>query len=110
MKRPPRTLRPTLAVALWLGLALVLGCRGADRSSGAAARRESERAARRAALESSIAEDHATLEALVARPRDEGDPPLYDDPTLRAIAARLSENERALAALRASDAAPATDR
>ena len=47
-------------------------------------------------LRQAIDRDHATLEDLITRPGVEDGPQLHDDPELRAIAARLSEHERAL--------------
>lgn len=108
--RPPRNgsrrERPGLAllgaVLLAALVASLAGCRS-DAGPSAAAELSSARLDERIeALERRIAEDHATLADLVARPRDPADPPLYADPTVRLLAARLAEDAEGLDALRAA--------
>ena len=79
---------------------LVLGCASLESLFGAekiappldsAARQN-----RIASLQTSIEEDHNTLEALVSGQRDDSDGPLHENKDLRAIAERLSRNEEEL--------------
>lgn len=53
-------------------------------------------------LRQAIERDHVTLEDLITRPLAEADAPLYDDPEMRAIARRLTEQVRALERLEAA--------
>ena len=62
------------------------------------------RAARIEALRHDIERDHRTLEDLITRPGQAADASLHEDPELRAIATRLSEQERLLETLLAMDA------
>ncbi len=53
-------------------------------------------------LRQAIDRDHATLEALITRPAAADGAPLYDDPEMRAIAVRLTDQVRALERLEAA--------
>ena len=93
-------------------LASVVACAGHDPSAQLdAADIEAARSSRISVLKDAIARDHETLQALVTRPRGETESPLHDDPTLQAIARRLSDQERELEQLVAAEAkanAPST--
>ena len=66
------------------------------------------RAARIEELRQAIKRDHETLEDLITRPGMEWNTALHEDPEMRAIAARLTEQEEALERLEAvADAAEA---
>jgi len=66
------------------------------------------RAARIEELSQAIKRDHETLEDLITRPGAEWNTALHEDPEMRAIAARLTEQEEALERLEAAaDAAEA---
>ena len=66
------------------------------------------RAARIEELRQAIKRDHETLEDLITRPGAEWNTALHEDPEMRAIAARLTEQEEALERLEAvADAAEA---
>jgi hypothetical protein len=66
------------------------------------------RAARIDELRQAIKRDHETLEDLITRPGAEWNTTLHEDPEMRAIAARLTEQEEALERLEtAADAAEA---
>ncbi len=66
------------------------------------------RAARIESLRSEIERDHRTLEDLITQPGQAADASLHDHPELRAIANRLTEQERLLEAILAMDADDAT--
>jgi hypothetical protein len=53
-------------------------------------------------LRQAIKRDHETLEDLITRPGAEWNTALHEDPEMRAIAARLTEQEDALAHLEAA--------
>jgi hypothetical protein len=63
------------------------------------------REARIEELRQAIAEDHAALEDLITRPGAEWNTALHEDPEMRAIAARLSEQEHTLERLEKAEAA-----
>jgi hypothetical protein len=81
-----------------------VGCASAAPRADTAAQ-PPPRAERIAELEQSIAEDHTTLQQLITRPREPGEAPLHSDPTLKAIARRLGEQERELESLLEEQAA-----
>jgi hypothetical protein len=100
----PRRRGPVFSFAslLWLTAQVGLACAGAPAPSDAAAEHDPAwRAERIATLRQAIEKDHATLEAHVTRARDDQDPPVYEDPELRAIAARLTGQEDELERLEA---------
>lgn len=66
------------------------------------------RSARIEELELAIAEDHATLENLITRPGAQWNSALHEDPEMRAIAARLSDQEHDLERLKAAEEAAET--
>ena len=93
--------RPFQGLALPLLLALlavsVLACLGAGPDPLDPALSDPDlRAARIEELKLAIAQDHATLEDMISRPDVEDAVSLHDDPQIRTIAARLTDNERAL--------------
>ncbi|HKK52458.1 MAG TPA: hypothetical protein VKA74_12760 [Myxococcota bacterium] len=57
------------------------------------AQTEADRAARITALRAAIEQDHAKLKILVSTAREGSEPPLHEDPELRAIARRLGPHE-----------------
>jgi len=63
------------------------------------------RSARIEELRVAIAQDHAALENLITRPGAEWNSTLHEDPEMRAIAARLSEQEHDLERLEAAEEA-----
>ena len=63
------------------------------------------RSARIEELRAAIAQDHVALENLITRPGAEWNSALHEDPEMRAIAARLSEQERDLEQLEAAEEA-----
>lgn len=65
----------------------------ADRAQTEADRAEADRAARIAALRAAIERDHAKLKILVSTAREGSEPPLHEDPEIRAIARRLGPHE-----------------
>lgn len=80
-----------------------VGCLGASSEPDALPAADSQRRGERIEeLRRAIDRDHATLEGLITRPPVEGGVPLYDDPELRAIAIRLTDQERALERLEAA--------
>ena len=94
-------LRPAAALPLIATLPLAwLGCAGLGDPATQPASEVQAPVEEIAELESAIARDHATLERLVTALRTEDDPPLYENPELCAIAARLTEQERRLEQLR----------
>lgn len=98
-----RVLSPLAATAL-LTL-VVFGCLGGGPDAEDPTRSDPQlRMARIEELKRAIAQDHATLEDLMTRPEVEDALPLYDDPVIRTIAARLTQNERALEELEAAAA------
>jgi len=87
---------------LWLTAQLGLACAAAPPPADTAAEHDPAwRAERIETLRQAIAKDHASLEAHVTRTPNDQDPPLYDDPELRAIAARLTGQEEELERLEA---------
>ena len=60
------------------------------------------RSARIEELRAAIAQDHVALENLITRPGAEWNSALHQDPEMRAIAARLSEQEHDLERLEAA--------
>jgi len=60
------------------------------------------RAERIEELKASIDRDHATLEDLITQPRTEDGVPLHDNQEMRAIAARLTEQQVSLDLLEAA--------
>jgi hypothetical protein len=60
------------------------------------------RAERIEELKQSIDRDHATLEDLITQPRTEDGVPLHDNQEIRAIAARLTQEQNALDRLEAA--------
>jgi len=62
------------------------------------------RAAQIETLREDIEQDHRTLEDLITQPGQAADASLHEDPALRAIATRLSRQERLLETLLAMDA------
>ncbi|MEE8164603.1 MAG: hypothetical protein V3T64_03460 [Myxococcota bacterium] len=98
----PRGLQIGCSAAL-TGLTIgLIGCASAAAPDTKAAADPSWRAERIEALRRAIAEDHASLEDLIAQPRQpEPAPQLHRDPELRAIAERLSDHQRELARLEA---------
>jgi hypothetical protein len=63
------------------------------------------RSARIEELKAAIARDHVALEDLITRPGAEWNSALHEDPEMRAIAARLSEQEHDLERLEAAEEA-----
>jgi hypothetical protein len=63
------------------------------------------RSARIEELRAAIKQDHVALENLITRPGAEWNSALHEDPEMRAIAARLSEQERDLEQLEAAEEA-----
>jgi hypothetical protein len=109
IRSPRRSLSAPHALGSFL-CAMVLvsanACAGSDGSARDASELSApDRSARIGELQDAIARDHATLQALVSRPREEVETPLHSDPTLHAIARRLGDQERELAHLLAAEAA-----
>jgi len=101
-----RVLSPFAATGL-LTLA-AFGCLGGGPEAEDPTRLDPQlRMARIEALKLAIAQDHTTLEDLITQPELEDALSLHDDPVIRTIAARLTQNERALEQL---EAAAATDK
>lgn len=89
------------------------GCHGASSETDDAVASDPRlRAERIEELRQAIERDHASLEDLITRPDAAGATPLYADPELREIAARLGDQERSLELLKkvaeAAKAAEAT--
>lgn len=63
------------------------------------------RSARIEELRAAITQDHVALENLITRPGAKWSSTLHEDPEMRAIAARLSEQERELERLEAAEEA-----
>lgn len=73
------------------------GCHGASSETDDAVASDPRlRAERIEELRQAIERDHVSLEDLITRPDAAGATPLYADPELREIAARLGEQERSL--------------
>ncbi len=100
----PRARRPIATrVAIVLLSIAAMACHGARAEPQDA--NPSTRGERIAELRQAIDRDHATLEALITRPVAEDDGPLYEDPEMRAIAARLTTQVNALERLEAAEKA-----
>ena len=84
---------PVLVLAAFV---LALACAGKEPPPGPTPT-PPQRAARIAELRTAIAEDHAALQALASRPRDEREVPLHGEPGLLDLARRLDAHERELA-------------
>lgn len=106
---PIHAVLTTLIVCLLAG---VVGIACLGRTSGnevdPAMQDATLRAARIETLQNDIERDHRTLEDLITQPGQAADTSLHDHPELRAIATRLSEQERLLETLLAMDANDAT--
>ncbi len=107
-RRPPdRSRRSALLLLSFLAffLAFSTGCFGKRPSEAPIPTDPALRAAEIAELREAIDRDHATLEEWITRKGLEeadapaGQPSLHEDPTLRAIAERLTRQERRLARL-----------
>lgn len=77
------------------------GCHGASSETDDAVASDPRlRAERIEELRQAIERDHVSLEDLITRPDAAGATPLYADPELREIAARLGDQERSLELLK----------
>lgn len=104
---PMARARTVRRIAVFAAVALLslagIGCLGASSEThDLPAADPQPRGARIVELRQAIDRDHATLEDLITRPRAEGAAPLHDDSELRAIAARLTDQVRALERLEAA--------
>lgn len=101
--RAPRQRGARARVSICVGLAGVLaaasllGCRSP--APDPALTDPTIRAARIEALEEAIAADHATLEDLISRPGAGEARPIHEEPEVRLIGERLTNQERELARL-----------
>jgi hypothetical protein len=112
-RRTAHTLRVGRRITRWAAATLVatvgVACFGASpEPEDPALSDPSLRAARIEELRQAIKQDHETLEDLITRPGAEWNTALHEDPEMRAIASRLTEQEEALEHLvTAADAAEA---
>lgn len=89
-----------IAVIAMLSIAAT-GCHGASSETDDAVASDPRlRAERIEELRQAIERDHVSLEDLITRPDAAGATPLYADPELREIAARLGDHERSLELLK----------
>ena len=89
-------------VALIVCFAWTLGCAGRNHDPADDGMQDPQRrAARISELRTSIERDRSTLQELVMRPRQVGDPAIYEEPELRAIAARMNDQVLTLERLEA---------
>jgi len=103
--------RKSAGAVLLVASLLGSGCLGAggDVDDEALMRDPQARATRIEALRTAIDKDHRTLETLITQPGQAADASLHANPELRAIAVRLTEQERLLRELTsrvADEAAP----
>jgi hypothetical protein len=103
---------PLAAIALGLSLAAP-GCLGAGGQAPHEHREpadSAELATEIEVLQVSIERDHRTLEDLITQPGLAADGSLHENPELRAIAERLTEQERSLEELQAISVSVSKDR
>jgi hypothetical protein len=91
--------RWALVGLLWAGLACLGGSPNPDDEIANDPERRAERIVE---LRAGIERDHAVLQDLISRPRAADEAPIYDDPEVRAIAARMTNQVDTLERLEAA--------